>query len=262
MSEKRSGTGLLERGESIPDSVRRFAARARARRWRTARTYVVLGVVVALLVGSAYVVLGTSVLSVRTVTVTGAKALNPGQVLRTAAVPHGANLARLDTTAIRDRLLDAYPGVDTVTVRRSFPSTVRLTVTERQVVAVLHAGTAYWLVDKKSVPFRQVTKPPKGFPVIGVNQVTAGDPASRAAVAVVDAIPADLAAAVVSIAAPTPDGITLHLTAGRTVFWGGAQDSARKFVVLRTLLKHPVATQSGGKETHYDVSSPDAVTVG
>lgn len=262
MSEKRAETSLLERGESIPDSVRRFAARARARRWRTARTYVVLGLVVALIVGSAYVVWGTAVFSVRTVTMSGTTTLSSGQVLRTAAVPDGANLARLDTGAIRNRVLAAYPGVDTVTVHRSFPSTVHLSVVERKVVAVLHGSGRYWLVDKKSVPFRQVSKPPKGYPVIGVARIATGDAATRAAVTLVDAIPANLGATVVSIAAPSAEGITLRLTGGRTVVWGGASDSARKFVVLRTLLRHPVAAASRDKGIRYDVSSPDAVTVG
>ncbi len=47
--------------------------------------------------------------------------------------------------------------------------------------------------------------------------------------------------------------MTLALTDGRTVFWGGGEDSAAKAAALGALLRRP------GR--HYDVSTPSVVTV-
>ena len=47
--------------------------------------------------------------------------------------------------------------------------------------------------------------------------------------------------------------MTLALTGGRTVFWGGGEDSAAKAAALAALL--------AGRARYYDVSTPSVVTV-
>lgn len=70
---------------------------------------------------------------------------------------------------------------------------------------------------------------------------------------VVASLQPDLRGTLARVTAPTPDSVTLMLGDGRTVIWGGADDSATKAKVLAALL-----TQPG---TVYDVSSPDAAVV-
>jgi cell division protein FtsQ len=55
------------------------------------------------------------------------------------------------------------------------------------------------------------------------------------------------------VRAPTPEQVTLLLTDKRTVFWGGAEDSAQKAVVLAALLGRP--------GSYFDVSTPAVVSV-
>ena len=66
-------------------------------------------------------------------------------------------------------------------------------------------------------------------------------------------MPPRLLAVVGTVRAATPEQVTLTLTDGRTVFWGGGEDSAAKASVLGALLSRP------GR--HYDVSTPSVVTV-
>jgi cell division protein FtsQ len=236
---------------ALPASVLRFAARGR--HWRSAWVLVPLAAVVVLVGAGGYVLWETHVFAVRQVTVVGTKTLGAQRVLAVARVPRGVAMARLDTGAVQTRVLDALPAVDTVEVHRSWPSTVRLVVRERQVVAVVNERGAYELIDREGVPFRTVRRPPAGMIVLDLRRAGPGDDATRAALDVLAALPRDLRGQVQRIAAPTAAQVTLVLTKDRTVSWGTSDASARKALVLHTLLH-----RSGHR---YDVSSPDLVTV-
>ncbi len=80
-----------------------------------------------------------------------------------------------------------------------------------------------------------------------------GDASTGAALTSVTALPSALLAEVASVAAPTPESVTLTLRDGRTVIWGDAADGQTKAEVLPALLRQP--------GTRYDISTPTAVTV-
>jgi len=147
-----------------------------ARPARSSRRRLVLGIVAAFVVaiGAAVYVVGfTGVLGVRHVTVTGVRALSADEVRAAAGVPDGQPLARVDTVAVADHVR-ALPGVERVAVARSWPRTLRITITERHGVAVVKRAGAYWLVDPDGVVFQRVAARPNA-------SVTAIDPAIKAA---------------------------------------------------------------------------------
>jgi cell division protein FtsQ len=200
----------------------------------------------------AYVVGGTSVLGVRTVTVTGLHTLPAAQITDAAAVRQGEPLARVDVAAVADRIR-AIPGVARVAVTRAWPSTLRIAVTERRGVAVVAVAGRPWLVDGTGVRFQQLAVVPPGTARLAVRDAGPGDPATTAALAALAALGPTVRAQLVVITAQTPDSVTLTLTGNRTVLWGGADESPAKAKVLAALLG-----QSG---TVYDVSTPSVVTV-
>jgi cell division protein FtsQ len=213
---------------------------------------VAAAVALVVLAGAAVYLVGfTGVLGVRQVTVTGVRALSAPQVRTAAAVPAGRPLARVDTGAVADRVR-ALPGVERVAVTRSWPGTVRITVTERHGVALVRRDGAYWLVDPDGVVFQRLTARPK-LPLLSVADVRPGSEPATAALAALRALPPALLGGVGSVQAPTPEQVTLKLTDGRTVFWGGAADSAAKATVLAALLHRP--------GSYLDVSTPSVVTV-
>jgi cell division protein FtsQ len=221
---------------------------------RSSRRGLLLGIaaaVVLVVATAGYVVGFTGVLGVRQVTVTGVRALSADQVRAAAGVPDGQPLARVDTGAVADHVR-ALPGVERVAVARSWPRTLRITITERHGVAVVTRSGAYWLVDPDGVVFQRAATRPK-LPVLDLAGVGPDSPAATAALAAVTALPPRLLAAVATVRAATPEQVTLTLTDGRTVFWGGGEDSAAKASVLGALLSRP------GR--HYDVSTPSVVTV-
>jgi cell division protein FtsQ len=217
-----------------------------------ARIWLVAGAVVLLLGIAVWVVGFTGLLGVRTLAVTGTRALSADEIRAAAALAPGEPLARVDTAAVGDRVR-ALPGVARVAVTRSWPSTLRITVTERTGVAAIARDGGVWLIDADGVVFQQVPTRPRTMPRLDVAAPGPDDLATRAALKAVVELPESVTRQVLAVAAPTPDSIRLTLTGHRTVVWGSPGDAATKAKVLAALLTKPGRT--------YDVSNPAVVTV-
>ena len=213
--------------------------------WAAALVVVVLGAAV-------WMAGFTAVFGVRTVVVRGAEAVSADAVLAAAAVPVGEPLIRLDASGI-SRRVGAIPGVQHARVSRSWPNTVRIDVVERTPTAVVPRGSAFYLIDTDGVLFQQVATPPAGLPRLVVARPAADDPATRAALVVIDSLTPALRRVVQVVEAPTPDSVTLGLHDGRTVIWGGSGQSQAKARALGPLLTRPGST--------YDVSTPTVAVV-
>ena len=215
------------------------------RRWGALA--VVLG-----LAGVVVVVLWTPVLGVRSVDVEGVRDLTTAQVVAAADVRPGTPMFRLDTVGIMARVA-LLPRVAAVDVSRDWPSTVRITVTERDPVGVLAEPDGMHLVDSTGLDYATVATAPAGLPKIQIPAASPHDPRTQAVVRVLAALPTQLRAQTIAISADTPGSVTLALASGKTIRWGDAEDSARKAAVLGALMTRPGRV--------YDVSSPDLPTI-
>lgn len=204
------------------------------------------------LVGIVVVVLWTPVLGVRSVDVEGVRDLTTAQVVAAAEVRPGTPMLRLDTVGIMARVA-VLPRVAAVDVSRDWPSTVRITVTERDPVGVLAASDGMHLVDSTGFDYATVPTAPAGLPKIQLPSASPHDPRTQAVVRVLAALPTQLRAQTIAISADTPGSVTLALANGKTIRWGDAADSARKAAVLAALMTRPGRV--------YDVSSPDLPTI-
>nr|WP_228817947.1 FtsQ-type POTRA domain-containing protein [Nocardia transvalensis] len=207
--------------------------------------------VVAVLIVLAGVAWFTPVLSVRKVEIRGLAAVPEEQVREVLRIPEGISMLRIDTDAVAERVA-ALPKVRSVRVQRVFPATVRVTVVERVPVLYFDSPEGPHLLDADSVEFA-IEPPPPGVPKLTTDHPGVDDPVTRAAVAVLDVVPAPLRAQVGEVVARSVSDIELNLRDGRTVLWGGTGDAERKAAVVL-----PVLTRPG---TVFDVSSPDLVTV-
>jgi cell division protein FtsQ len=225
---------------------KRFVRRQWARRWLAWRRVVAALVVLALVVGAAWTVFFSSVLAVSGVRVDGTAVLDPRSVRRAAAVPAGEPLATVDLDAVTARV-EQLPAVKTVDVSRSWPDRVRVSVTEREAVAVVERGGSLRGLDAEGVVFRRYPSRPKSLPLLRMGDRT-GTEALAEAARVAGVLPAAIAARVNYVEVDTVDTISLSLRNGRTVRWGSADDSAAKAEVLAVLLKQ--------KASLYDVTVP------
>jgi cell division protein FtsQ len=237
---------------AIPPSVRRFNARARARRWRSARPLIMIAVVLVVLAGLAYVGYGTSLLGVSHVEIRGAGFVSATDIRAAAAVRAGEPFLGLDTGAVAQRV-EGLVGVAHADVSRHLPSTVVIDVRLRTPVAAVPAGSSFRLVDASGLAFRTVGRVPAGVMVVDLADPGPRDPSTRGALAVLASLPPVLRDKVTSISARTPVEIQLMLIGGREIVWGDATDNATKARVALSLL--------GRSGTVIDVSAPNVVTV-
>lgn len=262
-TRSRSGAPHSVRGRRVPsERIRRAADRVERRERErlsgrtTRRRYLArrwLAVLIVLtVVAVAYLVLFTSMLGVRSVAVLGTKEIPQEQVREAAAIELGTPMVRLGADEAAQRV-SALPRVSEVVVERSWPSTVEIIVTERVPVAVSLSADGVHLIDRTGFDYATVKERPAGLPELKLSTVTPDDPATRASVSVLAALPKQLKAQVAVITAPTPGDVRLLLTDGRTVRWGDARNSERKGAVLAPLLTRPGTT--------YDVTTPDFPTV-
>jgi cell division protein FtsQ len=113
---------------------RRAAARAKAS--RPIKVVIVLVALVALLWIAYFIALQTSAFTITDVQVEGADHLTEQEVMALADVADDATLLNVDTAAIATNFKrDAW--VSDVKVKREFPSTLKIVVTERQMQAVV-----------------------------------------------------------------------------------------------------------------------------
>ncbi|HEX2902822.1 MAG TPA: FtsQ-type POTRA domain-containing protein [Jatrophihabitans sp.] len=207
----------------------------------------VLPGVLSLVLVTIWLVGFSSALGVRTIRVSGEHRVSDSQILDAAGIRHGAPLSRLDTGAIRDRVA-RIPAVRTVTVHTSYPSTVTITVTERSAVGYRPDVAGVVLVDADNVEFATARSAPAGLPALQVS----GDQAKAAAAATVaGALSPAFRTVVGRISVPTTQSITLTLTDGRTVLWGGTDRDTEKATLLPVLVHQP--------GQYFDVSDPSSV---
>lgn len=232
-------------------SRRRPARLGRSRRWRL-RPLLLSFLGAALAVAVAWALFGTSLLGVREIEVEGTDVTTVEAVRDAAGVMLGTPMLRLDTGAIAERIR-ALPPVAQVDIRRSFPYTLVITVTERSPAAVVPDAGGYAVLAADGVIFNHVTDPPAGAPVVRLDAPGPADPATLAALRVVAALTPELHAVLAEVRAPAPTRISLALVDGRTIVWGDAESSDRKAATATALLSEAPNT--------IDVSVPDIATV-
>ena len=237
----------MSQSTDLARAEQRFARRQRLVRWKGWLPWVVGGLVVVLGGLTVWIFYFSSLLAVTGVRVTGIDTVPEATITEVAAAPIGEPLAKVDLTAIADRVR-TLPSVADAQVTRAWPNRLEIVITERVPVVVVTDGKKYELVDATGVSFKSVPTRPDGLPealVVGARR----DVTIRSVVTVSAALPIALRAEVASISAASPDSITLNLGSGVKVVWGSSDDSERKAEVLSVLMKR--------KAKVYDVSAPD-----
>lgn len=187
----------------------------------------------------AWALLGSTLLVVRSVRVTGTgRAVSAGQVLAAARVAHGQPLIRVDTAAIARRV-EQLRQVQSADVSKDWPSTLVITVRLRKPVFALPVHGGYALVDPFGVSVRVAAIRPSGLPVLIANTTgrsLRGSPAVRAAAAVLAELPRQVARQVRSVTTGGPNDVSVKLANGAVVIWGGAERGRIKGKELRILM--------------------------
>lgn len=201
------------------------------RRGRLRRLAILVALVGALL-GIGWLLLFSSVLETRELTVTGTSVVTTEQVIEVAQVPMGTPLTRIPAAAIKQRVL-SLPAVADVQLHRDWPNTLEIEVTERTLVYQRLQEANYQWVDAEGRIFHS-TPEPGPAPVAIIE--TADQRLLADVATVVGALPADVITETERLEATSVDHITILLVDGRTIVWGSAAQSTEKAALLPTLL--------------------------
>jgi cell division protein FtsQ len=215
---------------------------------------------IALVAGLGWALLESRFFVVRGVQVTGTHLVTPAQVRSAAAVPAGVPLIRVNDAAVAHRV-ERLRQVQSARVTRDWPDKVLISVTERVPALAVPASQGYDLIDKYGVVVESVSEQPLDTPILDLPAGSAqpaalrGNPAVYAAAVVVRELPRYLARKLVSVQAPSSTEVTLRLSGGVSIVWGGTDRAAEKAKELAVLMRTHARS--------YDVSAPGtAVTSG
>lgn len=193
----------------------------------------------------------TPIMAARSTVISGLVAITREEVEHAAAVKPDTPLLQIDTDAVAERVA-TIRRVASARVQREYPSTLRITITERVPVVAKDYPDGPHLFDRDGVDFASAPPPP-GLPYLDADHPGPSDPPTKAALAVLTALRPEVFSQVSRIAAPSVAGVTLTLNDGREVIWGTTDRTEEKALKLGALLTQPGTT--------YDVSSPDLPTV-
>ncbi|HEX2375018.1 MAG TPA: FtsQ-type POTRA domain-containing protein, partial [Actinomycetota bacterium] len=253
-----------------PSADRRIAERrkailaARARRRRR-----VLGwglAAIALAAGVAYLI-RTPLFGLSAVRVEGTRAVAQAEIARASEVRIGEPYLGLDMAAIRARVA-ALPRVESVRVTRDYPSSLRITVTERQAVASVSTGSLFWLVAADGTVLDSAGSQPAEVPYVASVPLPAGvGPGSRLppgneltnALTALGGMDPRLKRQISGVRARTLDSLEFTLRDGSRVLYGLAVDQPAKDAAA--LLVRRTLKREGREAQRIDVRNPSAPTV-
>ena len=246
-----------ERADRMRRSSRRYIV----------RIAIVLACAAALIVGW-FVLYNSSVFTIEEVNVEGVEHLTSTEVGMLVDVPEGMTLLRVDTDTIRNRLMQSA-WVKDAQVTRAFPNALNISVTEREITAVVEVPTGrsstvkswaiasdhVWLMpipDKGSDAGKQTSEKiyEDADAVLHITDVPYGTIAEigtecidnnvNNALDIISGMTTDLAGQVVKVSAAGPAETTLMLSNGVEIAFGKAEDIRDKErVILKILDEHP-----------------------
>ena len=235
----------------------------------------------ALLAGIAFLVLrSSSVFAITNIQVEPTEHVSNEQIQKLIAVEEGTTLLNMDESLITQEL-QKDPWVASATYERQFPNTLRITITERKVTAIvaLSSGPVAWYLgennvwleaDQLNVPEGKTTAtvalekatsegellitdvPATVSPVAGT---TATDAEIQAVMQYQSTFSSELTSQIVSYSASSVDAISVTLTNGVQVALGSPTQIADKEKVILAMLK-----QFPGELTYLNVRTPASPT--
>jgi cell division protein FtsQ len=219
-------------------------------------------VAVAIVAALGWALLGSRLLVVRSVQVSGTGPLvSRAEVLRAAQIPHGLPLIRVNAAAVARRV-EQIQQVQSATVTRDWPSTVSISVRPRTPVFAVAGAGDYALVDAFGVAVRLSATRPRALPLLTVGGPGSplagslrGSQAVRAAARVLRELPPSIAHRVQVVMAASAADVSVRLPGGVVVVWGSPGLAAEKAQELSVLMRTHAR--------YYDVSAAGtAVTRG
>lgn len=205
-------------------------------------------VVVAII--AAIVVFLTPAFSVRSFEVEGNNHVSNEQVIEATGVAEGERLAQVNVSQAAQGVA-SLPWVQTVTVNRGWPSSLKVSIVEQQAVAYMNESDGTHLLNEKGAAFAIEDPPQEAVEITG--DARDNEEVRRAALEVASSISEPTRAQIDSIEARGEYVFVINLDDGRTVVWGASEDNHDKALALDTVLER--------EGSEFDISNPSQIGV-
>lgn len=205
--------------------------------------YAVLASILA--AGAVLGILYSPFFGVKNVTVEGISFISRDEVIFRAGIGQGENIFRLDTNAVRRRIL-ALPGVRDARILRKLPSTIAIFIEERKPCALLPYGGYFVEVDPRGVALGIIeTLKFQELPLVSglaVDRLTVGQrvvaPGIDEVICVASNVSREMLRRISEIHAQYGKSITLYISGNivADLGWGKEETLARRARLLEKLL--------------------------
>ena len=267
-------TSTKKASSKKPNNATKTADQARAERikhsrkvsFKTVRTVFIVLLSLAIFAGIAFLVLrSSSIFAITNIQVEPTEHVTNEQIQKLIAVEEGTTLLNMDESLITEEL-QKDPWVASATYERQFPNTLRITIVERKVTAIvaLSSGPVAWYLgennvwleaDQLTVPEGKTTATDVPATVSPVAGTTATDAEIQAVMQYQSTFSSELTSQIVSYSASSVDAISVTLTNGVQVALGSPTQITDKEKVILAMLK-----QFPGELTYLNVRTPASPT--
>ena len=205
---------------------------------------------------------GRPLFGLSAVRVEGTEAVARTEVLEASKVRLGEPYLGLDLAAIRGRVA-ALPRVADVRGTRDYPSSLRITVTERPPVASVSSGSVFWLVAADGTVLDAAGRRPADLPYVASVPLPSGiRPGSRLppgnelanALTALGGMAPQLKRQVTGVNARTLDSLEFTLKDGSRVLYGLAVDQPAKDAAVQLIRR--TLKREGREAQRIDVPDP------
>ena len=228
------------------------------------RIVLIVALFLALIFGSIFVY-RSNLFAVENVQVNGVSHLTSQEITQLAAIPDTSTLLRCDASGIVERLKE-HAWVQDAKVKRKFPHTLQLEITERTAAAVVKVNSkSIWVISSDGTWLSAATKQDwkSSKKIIDVNTainspasgVDCNDEGIKNAIAIYAGLPQDFAKRVKTISAESAIKAQLNLKNGVVIAFGEAQDIDLKVAAAQSLLE-----KYSGKISYINVRVPSRPT--
>ncbi|MGA8295887.1 MAG: FtsQ-type POTRA domain-containing protein [Acidimicrobiales bacterium] len=176
----------------------------------------------------------------RNITIVGAPRAQDRAILDASGLFAHPPLVDLNPGA-EARAIDRLPSIESARVAVSFPSSVRVTVSERIPVAYVPGPSGGAVVDVSGRVLAEVTHKPAGVVVVDVTRPLPSpgkwfERSDRGLFSVAADVPTNLVGRITNISRTSRDGIVVNMVREPLVIIGPSTQTREKFVALATVL--------------------------
>ncbi|MBO8128616.1 MAG: FtsQ-type POTRA domain-containing protein [Peptococcaceae bacterium] len=205
---------------------------------------------------AAFILVRSPLFEIQALVVKGNRLLTKEEICAAAAIVKGTHIFKTKLAAAEKRV-EALPLVKDAEVHRDLPSTVVISVRERQPLALVYIDGAFWEVDEEGIPLRKAELISQELPVI--TGITVDQPDFNRLLEVASAVPTELRTELSEIHINADDEISVFTIDGIEVRLGQAEALENQILVMREVLRQ--IRQNGQRVLYIDLVDPDDAVI-